>query len=50
MNVEEKNKLIKIFRDNKFNCFPIPELKKIADFRYKASKTIPNQTIRDDEK
>ena len=49
MNVEEKNKLIKIFRDNKFNCFPIPELKKIADFRYKASKTIPNQSIRDDE-
>ena len=49
MNVEEKNKLIKIFRDNGFNCFPIPELRKIADFRYKASKTPPNLPIRDEE-
>ena len=49
MNVEEKNKLIKIFRDNGFNCFPIPEHAKIADFRYKASKTPPNLPIRDEE-
>ena len=49
MNVEEKNKLIKIFRDNKYNAFPIPELHKIADHRYNASKTIPNQPIKDEE-
>ena len=49
MNVEEKNKLIKTFRDNGFNCFPIPKLQKIADFRYKASKTPPNLPIADEE-
>ena len=49
MNIEEKNKLIKIFRDSGFNCFPIPKLQKIADFRYKASKTPPNLPIADEE-
>ena len=40
---------IELFRVNGFICFPIPHHKKIADFRYNASKTNPNQTIRDDE-
>ena len=49
MNVEEKNKLIKIFRDNKFNCFPIPENQKIGDYRYDSERTSPNQKITDSE-
>ena len=49
MNNEKKNHYIELFRDAKFNCFPIPSNQKIADFRYKASKTIPNQIIKDEE-
>lgn len=40
-----KENYIEFFRNNKFNCFPIPENKKIADYRYQASKTSPNQII-----
>lgn len=40
-----KEDFIKFFRVNGFNAFPIPEKKKIADFRYKAAKTTPNQKI-----
>ena len=49
MNREEKNHYIRLFRDYKFNCFPIPQNQKVADFRYKASKTIPNQVIKDED-
>ena len=49
MNNEKKNHYIELFRDSKFNCFPIPPNQKIADFRYKAAKTIPNQIIKDEE-
>ena len=49
MNIEKKNHYIELFRNSKFNCFPIPQNQKIADFRYKASMTIPNQMIKGDE-
>jgi phage/plasmid-associated DNA primase len=49
MMESEKKKFIEFFREHKFNCFPIPPEKKVADFRYKASKTTPNQVIREDE-
>lgn len=45
----DRKDYIKFFRENGFNCFPIKPLKKIADFRYKASKTEPNQEISEDE-
>jgi len=48
-NNEKKNHYIKLFRSHKFNCFPIPENTKVADFRYKASKTVPNQIIKAEE-
>lgn len=41
--------MITVFRSNGFNCFPIPKETKIADFRYKASRTIPNQEILPEE-
>lgn len=44
----EENKreyFIKFFREHGFNCFPIPENQKVADYRYKASKTPANQSI-----
>ena len=47
MDMEKKNHYIELFRNAKFNCFPIPAGQKIADFRYKASKTVPNQTIKE---
>ena len=40
---------IELLRKNGFNCFPIPNNKKVADFRYRASKTTHNQHILDDE-
>ena len=40
-----KDHYIKLLRKNGFNCFPIQELQKVADSRYKASKTELNQTI-----
>jgi len=55
-DVTIRKKYIKLFRDNGFNCFPIKrhdkptdtEPKK-ADDRYKASKTLCNQVIKDEE-
>jgi hypothetical protein len=44
-----KKEFIELFRKNGFNCFPIKPGKKIADSRYKASKTIPDQEITEDE-
>jgi phage/plasmid-associated DNA primase len=44
----KKSKTIKILRNNNFNCFPVPTNTKIADTRYDASRTKPNQPI--DEK
>lgn len=42
--------MIKIFRDNGYNCFPISkDNEKEADYRYKASRTKLNQIIADDE-
>lgn len=44
-----KQDYIQFFRENGFNCFPIPQLKKEADYRYKASATEFNQPVNDDE-
>ena len=51
----EREKFIELLRKNDFNCFPIvkyddsePEPKR-ADNRYDASRTKPNQPIREDE-
>lgn len=49
MSIELKNHFIEFFRTNGFNCFPIPEKSKIADFRYKAANTTPNQAITEHE-
>ena len=43
-----KIEYIKLFREQGFNCFPLPFGTKVADKRYQASKTTPNQPI--DEK
>lgn len=40
---------IKLFRRNGFNAFPIPNNQKVADKRYQASRTVPNQEIKDHE-
>jgi ABC-type dipeptide/oligopeptide/nickel transport system ATPase subunit len=40
---------IEFFRNSGFICFPITYHKKIADYRYNASKTDPNQIITVDE-
>lgn len=45
MMLVTKKDFIEFFRANGFNPFPIPEKKKVADYRYRASKTIPNQII-----
>ena len=51
----DKKHYIEFFRQNGFNCFPIPQYPdsepepKKADKRYNSSKTTPNQPIRDDE-
>ena len=42
-------KYIELFRKNGFICFPIPYHKKIADYRYKAALTDPNQEIKEKE-
>lgn len=51
----QRERLIEILRKNNFNCFPIrifddsePEPKR-ADSRYDASRTKPNQPIKEDE-
>jgi hypothetical protein len=45
----ERKEFIEFFRKNGFNCFPIKPHHKVADFRYKAAKTLPNQEIKPDE-
>ena len=45
----EREKFIELLRKNDFNCFPIPANTKKADTRYDASRTKPNQPIREDE-
>ena len=55
MEESDKQNYIKLLREFNFNCFPIPHYPndepepKGADYRYKASKTIHNQPIKDDE-
>lgn len=44
-----KEHYIELFRKHGFNCFPIPHNSKVADHRYKASKTKENQDITDQE-
>ncbi len=44
-----KKHYIELLRNSGFNCFPIPGRTKIADIRYKASRTLPDQEIKDDE-
>ena len=44
-----KKYYIELLRNVGFNCFPIPPRTKIADIRYKARRTIPDQEIKDDE-
>ncbi len=44
-----RDNYITLFRNCGFNCFPIPENKKVADYRYKGAKTIPNQEIKGNE-
>lgn len=43
------NHFIDLLRDIGYNCFPIPQYQKAADFRYDASRTIPNQMILEHE-
>ncbi len=45
INTQKKDHYIKLFRENNFNCFPIVEHQKVADYRYKAQKTVSNQLI-----
>lgn len=47
--IQKRKHYIELLRNNGFNCFPLKELAKIADSRYKASRTELNQTILDDE-
>lgn len=47
--ISSKDKYIELFRKNGFNCFPIPENQKVGDYRYKASKTLVNQSITEHE-
>lgn len=44
-----KNDYIELLRKYNFNCFPLPEGKKVADSRYKASGTARNQSILENE-
>lgn len=44
-----KQHFIELLRNNGFNCFPISTNQKVADSRYKASKTAHNQYILEDE-
>lgn len=45
----DKRYYIDLFGKAGFNCFPIPQNQKVADARYKASRTIQNQEIKDTE-
>lgn len=44
-----KKEYIKLFRECGFNCFPLPFGIKVADKRYDASRTTPNQPIHENE-
>lgn len=44
-----KKHWIEVLRKEGFNCFPIPHNQKKADYRYKASRTTPDQPISEDE-
>jgi phage/plasmid-associated DNA primase len=48
-DIKDKQYYIDLFRRNGFNCFPIPQNQKVADARYKASRTVREQPIRDEE-
>ena len=48
-SLTRKEHYIKLFRDNGFNCFPIKHNKKIADTRYDAANTKPDQEITSQE-
>jgi len=47
--ISEKDENIKLFRKEKFICFPIPKGQKEADGRYDGERTKPNQTINENE-
>ena len=49
VEISDKEHYIKILRNSGFNCFPIPSGQKEADYRYKASRTIHNQIIKQEE-
>jgi len=49
LEVSKKDYYIELLRKNGFNCFPIPWGQKEADYRYKASRTLHNQVIMEDE-
>jgi len=49
VDILDREHYIEILRNNGFNCFPIPNGQKEADYRYKASRTTHNQTIKQEE-
>ena len=49
MTLQDRQKYIKLLRENGFICFPIPGNQKVADRRYNSHKTKPDQAILDDE-
>ena len=49
LEISKKDYHIELLRKNGFNCFPIPEKQKIADYRYNASRTVHNQVITKNE-
>jgi len=49
LQIPIRDSFIVLLRKNGFNCFPIPELQKVADGRYKARKTKLNQPIKENE-
>ena len=44
-----RDKIIRVLKNNDFNCFPMPSGSKNADYRYKASRTTLNQSIEENE-
>lgn len=49
LEIPDKEHYIELLRSSGFNCFPIPSGQKDADYRYKASRTIHNQIIKQEE-
>lgn len=47
--INTRQHYIELLRNNGFNCFPIAHNQKIADHRYKASKTLHDQNITENE-